>query len=490
MEEENLALRPGVQISVSVTEPTGPGARDPRLLLNDTAHRAARRTLADLDQARNYDTYDGQNQANGPDWYAIAFPEPVCCNCVEMTMGFPYRDGGWWTSLAIEVCVPGSTQWQPVEHLRMIPAYDFTDSRQRRRPYETHVLTFDDRVVQAIRLIGRPGGLAQFTSLARLAVYHRDLTRWNPLSIPEPPVPQVFRLIRPDLVWDLSEGLVKLSGLTIGVPFMEFYLDERRYQQHWRRLRRNYEGEPDLWFLIGEALGWDQWNRLNHPTADDHPPTSTRPYLRLRLHETLASAVAPVVVEDQVLAELKTHPVILKDTFDWAWHRRFAHEHNIPWPVYQAAVRRSLKLSREQLEGAAALIGTIANTIANLAHHLDRLHNAIDEPAQRRKEIIRRAIGFMEEHLEDRIDVPSVAQAVALSPSYFCTLFTQETGHNPSDFLIRLRIERAKEYLAHTQMSVLEVGAALGYSRSYFSRLFKHYVGCSPAAYAERYRVS
>jgi len=38
-EEENLALRPNVRIAVSVSHPTGGGARDPRVLLNETAHR-------------------------------------------------------------------------------------------------------------------------------------------------------------------------------------------------------------------------------------------------------------------------------------------------------------------------------------------------------------------------------------------------------------------------------------------------------------------
>ena len=65
--EVNLALSPGVQVTVSVTQPTGGGARDPKVLLNDIAHRLDGRPLRDFLGSRCYDTYDGQNQATGLD---------------------------------------------------------------------------------------------------------------------------------------------------------------------------------------------------------------------------------------------------------------------------------------------------------------------------------------------------------------------------------------------------------------------------------------
>jgi two-component system response regulator YesN len=102
---------------------------------------------------------------------------------------------------------------------------------------------------------------------------------------------------------------------------------------------------------------------------------------------------------------------------------------------------------------------------------------------------VRRAIALMEDSLEEPLDIAGVAQKLALSPSYFSTIFTEETGRNPSDFLIDLRLERAKEYLAHTEMSVMEVSVALGYSRSYFTRLFNERIGCSPGVFARRTRV-
>jgi two-component system response regulator YesN len=80
------------------------------------------------------------------------------------------------------------------------------------------------------------------------------------------------------------------------------------------------------------------------------------------------------------------------------------------------------------------------------------------------------------------VTVADAARAVDLTLPYFSTLFTEETGRNPSDFLIGLRIERAKEYLAHTTLSVVQVADLLGYSSpSHFSRLFKKRTGCPPS---------
>src|SRR5689334_13577288 len=142
--EENLAMRPGVRVRVSIPNPTGRGARDPHVLLNETAYRLDGQPLSVFlqNRARCYDTYDGQNAAEGPDWYAIEFPEAITFNCVDMTMEAPHRDGGWWTSLAVEVRACADGPWLPVTPVEVVPPYRFTDTPFERAPYETHALIF------------------------------------------------------------------------------------------------------------------------------------------------------------------------------------------------------------------------------------------------------------------------------------------------------------------------------------------------------------
>jgi hypothetical protein len=88
---QNLALNSDVTIEVSVSQPTGRGARDPHVLLTHHPRELEGQPLSVFLDYRQYtyDTYDGHNSAKGPDWYAIHFPELTAVNCIEITMECP-----------------------------------------------------------------------------------------------------------------------------------------------------------------------------------------------------------------------------------------------------------------------------------------------------------------------------------------------------------------------------------------------------------------
>jgi len=198
---------------------------------------------------------------------------------------------------------------------------------------------------------------------------------------------------------------------------------------------------------------------------------------------TFGYVIAPVIVDGQWVTTLSATTAILKDRFDWSWHKQHASQLEIPWEHYQAAIEQTPQFTWRQLQATAQLLGMIANTIANRAPYLSRTPEGKASRGQDRKEIVSRAIHFMEIHLEDHVTVSDVAREVAFTLPYFSTLFTEEIGQLPSDFLIQLRIERAKEFFQHTSMSVNDVADVLGYSPSHFSRLFKQRTGVAPHPY-------
>ena len=490
--DENLALLPGVTLQAAVMNPRGNGARDVYVLLNERVKELRGKPLEEFERYHTYDTYDGTNRAVGPDWYALTFPQPVACNCIEMTMGFPNHNGGWWRSLGVEVQQAAGGEWLPVSHLQTTPAYFFTDSHAGRLPYETYGLTFGTVTVAAIRVIGAPGGTAEFTSLARLGVYCRDLTRWNPISLPDPPIPYVFQLVEPAILHDLSQSFEKLTGLTLDFPLFEFYLDHDRFVQYYAHREPTLDGGTGLWALMGELIGWDAWDHY----ADARTTGAVapwQPYVRMSFHNVRGNAVAPLVINGEVLGELTTHFALLADTFDLEWHRQYADAHGLMWQEYKAALLRMPRLTIRQLEGAAAMLGIFANQIASLAHRNYLLEQELEDVRRQRrgqsyapKELVKQAIAYMQENLEEEIGVAGVAQALALSPTYLGVIFRRHTGRSPSDYLIDLRLERAKEYLEHTEMSVMDVCVALGYTPSYFSRLFKRQTGHAPSEHRRR----
>lgn len=95
-----------------------------------------------------------------------------------------------------------------------------------------------------------------------------------------------------------------------------------------------------------------------------------------------------------------------------------------------------------------------------------------------------KAKGYICEHMADEISLHAVANFIDLSPNYFTTLFKEYTGETFMDYVIRVRIDKAKELLTTGQFKVYEVANNVGYSDArYFSEIFKKWVGMAPAEY-------
>ena len=101
--------------------------------------------------------------------------------------------------------------------------------------------------------------------------------------------------------------------------------------------------------------------------------------------------------------------------------------------------------------------------------------------------IIREAKQYMMDHFEMDLALTDVARHVGLNPVYFSRLFKQETGENYSDFVIRIRIQKAMEYLKDPYYKVYEIGHLVGYKNTkYFHKLFKRQTGLTPSEYRDQ----
>ena len=70
--------------------------------------------------------------------------------------------------------------------------------------------------------------------------------------------------------------------------------------------------------------------------------------------------------------------------------------------------------------------------------------------------------------------------------TYLCVLFKQATGKTINEYITQERLNKAKEFLAQTNIHLYDVCYKVGYlSPSYFSRLFKKYTGQTPGEYRE-----
>ncbi|CAM4486841.1 two-component system response regulator YesN [Paenibacillus endophyticus] len=96
---------------------------------------------------------------------------------------------------------------------------------------------------------------------------------------------------------------------------------------------------------------------------------------------------------------------------------------------------------------------------------------------------------YMEEHLGEEFSREQVADAVYLNPAYLSRLFRRETGYSLTDYLVRLRIAKARIELEKTNNRVSDVASNVGYGNfSHFSKLFKKTTGLTPQEYRKKFQ--
>lgn len=130
----------------------------------------------------------------------------------------------------------------------------------------------------------------------------------------------------------------------------------------------------------------------------------------------------------------------------------------------------------------------LAQRLVRSRHDCRQSVNAI--PAARaatREELYRRlryGRDYIHEHFTEDVSISNIASASCLSPHHFHRLFTGVFRATPHQYLIKLRIERAKELLARTERPVTDICLTVGYeSLGSFSTCFTRIVGMSPTSY-------
>jgi AraC-type DNA-binding domain-containing proteins len=122
----------------------------------------------------------------------------------------------------------------------------------------------------------------------------------------------------------------------------------------------------------------------------------------------------------------------------------------------------------------------ISQTIRHLLSHVG-LSTVQDK---KREDYMEQAIRYMTDRLTSSITLPELAGHTGLSKQHLIYLFNKETGFPPIEFFLRMKMQRAGQMLALTNLSIKEICAEFGISDPYyFSRLFKRYMGISPTQF-------
>jgi AraC-like DNA-binding protein len=102
---------------------------------------------------------------------------------------------------------------------------------------------------------------------------------------------------------------------------------------------------------------------------------------------------------------------------------------------------------------------------------------------------IHEAIRQMNREIEAEIDLKQLARKLSVSYTWFRRSFLQHTGLSPYQYLLQLRIAKARNLLSGTTMTIQQIAFHAGFeSEHYFCRLFKKKTGITPGQWRERSR--
>ncbi len=128
----------------------------------------------------------------------------------------------------------------------------------------------------------------------------------------------------------------------------------------------------------------------------------------------------------------------------------------------------------------------LARVVERLRKRLGGEAEAAPAREQEERQVIRRVKEIIAAQLDQDISLQLLAGQVHLNHRYLSALFKSETGQNLSDYVTRMRIERAKQLLRETRMRVQDIAPLSGYPNvKYFLAIFKQSVGATPSEYRE-----
>lgn len=116
--------------------------------------------------------------------------------------------------------------------------------------------------------------------------------------------------------------------------------------------------------------------------------------------------------------------------------------------------------------------------------HADKEVQKVQGIGERSLMVVHEVKNYIDVHYMDEISVESLADQFQISVSHFNRIFKQSFDVNCKEYITSVRVDKAKEYLSGSALSVSEVGGMVGYpDANYFTKVFRKKTGMTPKEY-------
>ncbi|GBU07202.1 transcriptional regulator [Bacteroidales bacterium] len=160
-------------------------------------------------------------------------------------------------------------------------------------------------------------------------------------------------------------------------------------------------------------------------------------------------------------------------------------------PIFEVNIReeivqlykQAIKIAAEQKSGFQQMLAGIVNHLLGLAYSLDK--QALFEDSQLNDQINKAKI-IMINSLGEKISPQTIAKDLNMGYSWFRKMFKEHTGFSPSQYILALRIQKVKEMLTNSNLTIKEIFFEMGLeNEAYFFAAFKNKTAMTPKKYRE-----
>jgi AraC-like DNA-binding protein/ligand-binding sensor protein len=255
-----------------------------------------------------------------------------------------------------------------------------------------------------------------------------------------------------------------------------------RPPEFWNLAHRNRRNENPFCALMAQSnrtcAACLEVQQLAADAAKDRPATVT-------CFAGLCETAVPFKLGERTIGFLQTGQVALKKPSKAQFKKITAKilewGSQIDLKQLEEAYFHSKVLSTRQYAGVIRLLEIFGKHLALIANKM-MLQDAEAEPP-----MIRRAKAYIAGHHADPIGLDEIAKAMHVSTFYFCKMFKKATGMTFTDYLGRVRVEKAKNLLLNPHLRVSEIAYAVGFqSLTHFNRVFRELTGESPTNFREK----
>ncbi|MEJ2044021.1 MAG: AraC family transcriptional regulator [Reinekea sp.] len=149
--------------------------------------------------------------------------------------------------------------------------------------------------------------------------------------------------------------------------------------------------------------------------------------------------------------------------------------------LYQLTLQIQLELHERKMFGKLFMETAVTMLGIHILRHYSAKKARVAEPGKKpSSKSIQRAVDYIHSSLDKPLSLKKLALEANMSSYHFARVFKEIIGCPPHQYVVNVKIQKAKDLLKNRKMPIGLIALELGYNINHFSQVFRRYTGASP----------